>query len=80
MFNVIFHLALWKLKDGAGLNTAGQHKMLAPQDKDLSLQQRVFQSDWHFLNTTIRCLTKKNLLELTTAQIHQAVIYLEQLH
>ena len=37
MFNIIFHLALWQLKDGAGLNTAGQHKMLAPLDKDLFL-------------------------------------------
>lgn len=27
---LIFHSALWKGKDGAGLNTAGQHKTLTP--------------------------------------------------
>jgi len=41
MFNIIFHLPLWKLNDGTGLRTAGQYKMLEPLDKDFPLQKRV---------------------------------------
>lgn len=68
MFNIIFQLLMWTLKDGAGLNMAGQHKMLAPVDKNFSPQKSFswFQSDLHFLNTTREiphkgiCLSKEN--------------------
>lgn len=51
---IIFHLLTWKLKDGTGLDMAGQPKMLAPVDENFSLQKSFswFQADLYFLNTT----------------------------
>lgn len=61
MLNIFFHLLIWTLKDGAGLNMVGQHKILVPVDKNFSVQKPFswFQSDLHFLNTTHKILHKE---------------------